>query len=302
MESTRLRFGIFELAPDTGKLAREGVPVRLQPQPAKVLALLVRRAGEVITREDLRREVWGDGTHVDFDRGLNFCIAQIRTALGDSAESPRYLQTIPKQGYRFIAPVRPADLSAGALSKVEPGLHRDSTSTEASITRSRFSALQPYILQFVVLVVVVGSVGFAVNRVFARPPTLVVIPFYNETGQPGRGGIAAALGDTLVARLAISERRSQLSVIGNAPSLRSPFAREDVQDISRKLGAEYLIIGQLKTDGARLRLVAHLIRVSDMKHLWANTYDDVSFALDAQQRAAEAVAAAVVVSLTVRDH
>ena len=102
MESTRLHFGIFELAPDTGKLAREGVPVRLQPQPAKVLALLVRRAGEVITREDLRREVWGDGTHVDFDRGLNFCIAQIRTALGDSAESPRYLQTIPKQGYRSL--------------------------------------------------------------------------------------------------------------------------------------------------------------------------------------------------------
>ena len=90
-------------------------------------------------------------------------------------------------------------------------------------------------------------------------------------------------------------------MIGNAPSLRSPFAREDVQGISRKLGAEYLIIGQLKSDGQRLRLVAHLIRVSDMKHLWANTYDDVSFALDAQQRVAESVAAAVVVSLTVQD-
>ena len=90
-------------------------------------------------------------------------------------------------------------------------------------------------------------------------------------------------------------------MIGNAPSLRSPFAREDVQGISRKLGAEYLIIGQLKSDGQRLRLVAHLIRVSDMKHLWANTYDDVGFALDAQQRVAESVAAAVVVSLTVQD-
>ena len=122
MDSTRLHFGIFELAPDTGKLAREGVPVRLQPQPAKVLALLVRRAGEVITREDLRREVWGDGTHVDFDRGLNFCIAQIRTALGDSAESPRYLQTIPKQGYRFIAPVRPA--AADGFRPAKAGLYR----------------------------------------------------------------------------------------------------------------------------------------------------------------------------------
>ena len=148
---------------------------------------------------------------------------------------------------------------------------------------------------------VVGILGFAVSRVFARPPTVVVIPFYDETGQPNRGAIAAGLGDTLVARLAIPDRRRQVSVIGNAPSLRSPFAREDVQGISRKLGAEYLIIGQLKSDGQRLRLVAHLIRVSDMKHLWANTYDDVSFALDAQQRVAESVAAAVVVSLTVRD-
>ena len=124
MDSTRLHFGIFELAPDTGKLAREGVPVRLQPQPAKVLALLVRRAGEVITREDLRREVWGDGTHVDFDRGLNFCIAQIRTALGDSAESPRYLQTIPKQGYRFIAPVRPAAAGRFHREPAKAGLYR----------------------------------------------------------------------------------------------------------------------------------------------------------------------------------
>ena len=128
-----------------------------------------------------------------------------------------------------------------------------------------------------------------------------MIPFYDETAQPNRGAIAAGLGDTLVARLAIPDRRRQVSVIGNAPSLRSPFAREDVQGISRKLGAEYLIIGQLKSDGQRLRLVAHLIRVSDMKHLWANTYDDVSFGLDAQQRVAESVAAAVVVSLTVRD-
>ena len=296
MDSTRLHFGIFELAPDTGKLAREGVPVRLQPQPAKVLALLVRRAGEVITREDLRREVWGDGTHVDFDRGLNFCIAQIRTALGDSAESPRYLQTIPKQGYRFIAPVRPAE--AGLHREpAEAGLHREPA--KAGLYRAAISRAS--IARYVAAALVVGILGFAVSRVFARPPTVVVIPFYDETAQPNRGAIAAGLGDTLVARLAIPDRRRQVSVIGNAPSLRSPFAREDVQGISRKLGAEYLIIGQLKSDGQRLRLVAHLIRVSDMKHLWANTYDDVSFALDAQQRVAESVAAAVVVSLTVQD-
>ena len=270
MSSTRARFGLFEFSPATGELVREGVPVRLQPQPAKVLALLVGRPGAVVTREELRREVWGNGTHVDFERGLNFCVAQIRTALGDSAESPRYLQTIPKQGYRFIAPVahdRPA----------EAGRHR----------------IGPYVAGALIL----GVLGFAISRVFADRPTVVVIPFYNETGAPDRAAIAAGLGDTLVARLAAPERARQLSVIGNAPVLRNPFARQDVQEISRKLGAEYLVIGQLKTDGARLRLVAHLIRVADMKHLWANTYDDDGFTLDGQKRAAEAAAAAVTATL-----
>lgn len=282
MTSTRVRFGLFDFSPATGELAREGIPVRLQPQPAKVLALLVRRPGAVVTREELRLEVWGNGTHVDFERGLNFCVAQIRGALGDSAEAPRYLQTVPKQGYRFIAPVehdRPA----------EAGLHHDMTA-KAGLHR-----LGRYVAGALILAVL----GFAISRVFADPPTVVVIPFYNETGAIDRAAIAAGLGDTVVARLAAPERSPQLSVIGNAQSLRNPFARQDVQDISRKLGAEYLIIGQLKTDGARLRLVAHLIRVSDMKHLWANTYDDERFALEAQQRVAESVAAAVVGSLTV---
>ena len=104
---TRARFGVFEFSPESGELLRDGVPVRLQPQPAKVLALLVARPGVLVTRDELQHEVWGSGTHVDFERGLNFCVAQIRTALGDSAESPRFLETIPKQGYRFIAPITP---------------------------------------------------------------------------------------------------------------------------------------------------------------------------------------------------
>ena len=100
-----MRFGLFEFDPDSGVLSREGVPVRLQPQPGRVLAILVTHAGEVVTRDALRQEVWNDGTFVDFERGLNFCIAQIRSALGDSADSPRFIETLPRRGYRFIAPV-----------------------------------------------------------------------------------------------------------------------------------------------------------------------------------------------------
>src|SRR5688572_17483385 len=104
----KVRFGQFAFAPDTGDLTRNGIPVRLQPQPARVLALLVARAGEVVSRDELRQQIWGSGTFVDFERGLNFCIAQIRSALDDSADSPRFVETLPKRGYRFIAPVTPA--------------------------------------------------------------------------------------------------------------------------------------------------------------------------------------------------
>src|SRR5688572_15802766 len=101
----RLRFGIFDLEARSGELRRDGVNVRLPPQPFKVLWLLATRAGEVVTREEIRQELWRNDTFVDFDGGLNFCTNQIRKALRDSAESPRFVHTLPRRGYRFIAPV-----------------------------------------------------------------------------------------------------------------------------------------------------------------------------------------------------
>ena len=158
-EFERLSFGIFDFDFSTRELRREGVPVRLQAQPAQVLALLIRHAGETVARETLRRELWGDDTFVDFDRNINFCIAQIRTALGDSAESPRFIQTLPKRGYRFIAP-------------------------------------------------------------------------------------------------------------GNASILRAPRQGRDLVAIGSALQAGYVVLGQVQRDGAGIRILAHLIRLPDQKHLW----------------------------------
>jgi len=104
----RLRFGEFELDPEAGELRKAGRAVRLPPQPFQVLALLARRAPAVVPREDIRREVWGEDTFVDFDQGLNSCIKQIRAALGDQAENSRFIETRPRRGYRFVAPVRKA--------------------------------------------------------------------------------------------------------------------------------------------------------------------------------------------------
>jgi len=101
-------FGPFALDLHTGELRRFGVDVNLQPQPAKLLVLLVERAGELVTREEIRRAVWGAETFVDFDQSVNFCVRQIRTALHDNANRPCYLETLPRRGYRFIAPIQPA--------------------------------------------------------------------------------------------------------------------------------------------------------------------------------------------------
>src|SRR5579862_983423 len=108
-----LRFDVFELDAGTGELRRQGERIKLQPQPFRVLELLVRRSGEVVSREEIRERIWCDDTFVDFEQGLNFCIRQIRDALGDSADAPRFIETLPRRGYRFLRPVEtpaPAEL------------------------------------------------------------------------------------------------------------------------------------------------------------------------------------------------
>src|SRR5215469_624597 len=109
-----VRFALFEMDLRSGELRKQGVKVSLQDQPFQVLALLVQRAGEVVTREELRHKLWPADTFVDFEDGLNTTIKKIRTALGDSAESPRFIETHPRRGYRFIVPVQP---SGGAASR-----------------------------------------------------------------------------------------------------------------------------------------------------------------------------------------
>src|ERR1700722_6369408 len=101
----RVRLGDSELYLDAGKLFRDGAPVKIQPQPLRLLTILLERPGEIISREKLRERVWGEATFVEFDQGLNYCIRQVRLALRDGASEPIYIETLPKQGYRFIAPV-----------------------------------------------------------------------------------------------------------------------------------------------------------------------------------------------------
>src|SRR5579863_3403252 len=115
-----LRFDVFELDAGTGELRRQGERIKLQPQPFRVLELLVRRSGEVVSREEIRGGIWSDDTFVDFEQGLNFCIRQIRDAIGDTATAPRFIETLPRRGYRFLQPVEiaaPVELKSPAKLK-----------------------------------------------------------------------------------------------------------------------------------------------------------------------------------------
>jgi DNA-binding winged helix-turn-helix (wHTH) protein/TolB-like protein len=275
--STPVSFGPFEFDPDNASLMRAGMAVRLQPQPARVLALLVRRAGQVVTREELRQEVWGDGTTVDFERGLNFCVAQVRAALGDDADSPRFVETIPRRGYRFIAPVQQA---GGALP--ERGKRRTRGTVAVALALG------------VVLVAVVGwRLGVSDGRT-----RVAVVPFDNETGDDDLDAVARGIADATVARLAAPERVERVRVIGNAAALERPRSFRDLKRIGADLNVDYILLAQMKRDDSGVRLIAHLIRTSDESHEWARSYDRPDFTLAAQAEIAESIAAETVRCLT----
>jgi DNA-binding winged helix-turn-helix (wHTH) protein/TolB-like protein len=285
-----VRFGLFELDTASGTLTREGTPVRLQPQPARVLTLLVGRAGELVTRDELRTAIWGDATYVDFERGLNFCIAQIRGALGDSADSPRFVETLPRRGYRFIAPVhQPAARNSRPVDRAAS----DGGAGPAGSGRPR----TPWVALAVALLLLVAGAAASVLRLPAAgraPIRVAVVPFDNETGSTEYDRIAGGVADATVARLAAADRLERVAVIGNAAVLRRPRAFRDLKAIGEELRADYVVLAQVKSDGGRVRLIAHLIRVSDEAHVWANTFDRPSFSLDVQSELAEAIAQSVV--------
>ena len=136
----RVRFGLFEFDLSTRELRRAGVPVHLQSQPAQVLACLIQNAGRIVSRDELRQAIWGSATFVDFDRGLNFCVAQIRSALADDANSPTYIRTIPKSGYQLIAPLEAfANARRGEEYSLDIPFHRTRPAVRANLSQTAAS-------------------------------------------------------------------------------------------------------------------------------------------------------------------
>jgi DNA-binding winged helix-turn-helix (wHTH) protein/TolB-like protein len=257
MESGRYRFGLFELNATTRELRREGALVRLQAQPTQVLACLVVHAGEVVSREELHRTIWGGDTFVDFDRGLNFCISQIRSALKDDSAQPTYVRTIPKQGYQFIAPVeRISEPAPDRQWTVEP-LRNVSTRTIVLVCAAG------------ILAVLIWGAGYKLHKRQSaiHPPIIAVLRFDNETGNADMNLFSDGLTDSVVEQL-VSASRDRYRVIGNAQILRVPRDQRDLKAVATSLHAAYAVLGQVQSNSGQIRILAHLIRLPEQTHLW----------------------------------
>jgi DNA-binding winged helix-turn-helix (wHTH) protein/TolB-like protein len=262
------RFGVFSFDSEQLELRRDGRSVRLQRQPAQLLAMLIDRAGHVVTRDELRDAIWGTDTFVDFDRGLNFCIAQIRAALSDDASTPRYVRTIPKKGYEFICPIEAVASADDARQRTLSG-----PSTKASGRRAAIVA--GFALAGFAILTAAAWLVYSRGASQGHKLIVAVVRFDNETGDPSLTRFSDYLTDNLVEQLTVSGM-GVYEVVGNAAILRGPRQGRDLRAIAESLGAAYVVIGQVQGDSTGVRVLGHLIHLPEQTHVTVSRFDNVS--------------------------
>jgi len=266
-----VRFADFDFDMRTGELRRNRTSLKLQPQPAKVLALLVSRPGEIVTRQDLAQQVWGSETFVDFEQGLNFAIRQIRSALEDDAEHPQFLETLPKRGYRFTASVIGAppsqiEIPAPSLAPFPP----------------RRRLLLRYGLAFMTIAAAALTLALTLdwghlrqrlsNRATSAPriESLAVLPLHNLSHDPEQEYFSDGMTDELITELA---KFGGLRVTSHTSVERYKDTRQPLPEIARELGVDAVVEGTVTRSGDRVRITAQLIDGRSDRHLWAESYE-----------------------------
>ncbi len=272
----------------------------------KLLELLLERPGEVVTREELRSRVWPNESFGDFDQAVNIAIAKLRSALGDSAENPRYIETLPKRGYRFIAEVsvveadasviRPGSV-AGDLAGTAPGQQVHAAGVAVAPQRRRGLARRLAVLVVLVLSVAILAVWLYRSRGYARTGirSLVVLPLDNLSGEASQDYFADGMTDELITDLA---QISALRVISRTSAMVYKGARKPLPQIARELNVDAVVEGTVLRSGDQVRITAQLIQASDDKHLWAESYEgNVRDTLALQNRVARAIAEQIRINL-----
>ncbi len=292
MQSQRslYRFGPYELRPDTRELYKNNIRLRVRPQPFLVLKVLAERARDVVTREELRALLWPAETFVDFEQGLNTAMKELRAVLSDSAESPRYIETLPKMGYRLMVP---AEVEAATDSVASDPQESGAVPSDAAVwpaTERRKQVKKPlaawnwWMWATAIIVLAVAATGFGVKWTHAREAArnralavngrtmLAVLPFENLTGDAGQDYFSDGLTEEMIAQLGRLDPH-RLGVIARTSVMHYKQDRSRLDKIGRELGVQYVLEGSVRRDAGHVRVSAQLIQVNDETHVWAHQYD-----------------------------
>lgn len=317
----RLSTGLFEIDLNACEVHKSGRKLPMQEQPFRVLAMLLERTGEVVTREELQARLWPADTYVGFDEGINTAIRKLRLAFGDSAENPRFIETVPRRGYRFIAPL---SITPRADSPLEPASEASSAPTstgdgegpppetdrqeEDASLRTPASRVLGWPLALrtsvaVALVFILASVGYLIrSRSSPYSPSrrvmLAVLPFNNLSGDANQEYIADGLTEETITDLG-QLSPAEMGVIARTSAMAYKHTDKTVSQIGHELEVDYVLEGSIRSEGGKARVSAQLIRVSDQTHLWAKNYDrDLHDLLNIENELGQTIAQQVQVNLS----
>jgi TolB-like protein/DNA-binding winged helix-turn-helix (wHTH) protein len=274
----RLKFGVFEADFRTGELTKHGKRIRLQEQPFQLLAMLLDQPGELVTREELHRRLWPQ-TIVDFDHGLNKAISKIREALGDSAENPRFIETVARRGYRFLADV--------AVVYDQPERQTDAGTPEGVPSRALTLKLFGFAAALI-LAIYLSWIFYPWPQSLSPIHSLAVLPLKNLSGDASQDYFADGMTDELIAHLG---QISALRVISRTSAMTYKNGDKPLAEIARELNVEAVVEGSVLRSGDRVRIIAQLIQVPADTHIWADSYEgDLRDTLALQTRVARSIA------------
>jgi DNA-binding winged helix-turn-helix (wHTH) protein/TolB-like protein len=263
------RFGLFQVDSDCGKLLRQGVPVRLQEQPLRVLCLLLDRPGEIVSREELRQSLWPEGTYVEFDGSLNAALKRLRFALGDAADNPIFIETVPRRGYRFIAPVE-REQAAESAERVTPS----ATVPVSAPLGNRPVPISPlrfwpwWALAALALVVSFAGWRYPRKKPSIPPPSprvIAVLPFSNQGAGPDFDYLRYAIANDLVTDLTYTH---SVSVRPFASTSRYGSQLVDPEAVGKELRVTHVVAGGFLLDKQNLRINLELIDVQQNQPVW----------------------------------
>jgi TolB-like protein/DNA-binding winged helix-turn-helix (wHTH) protein len=279
------RFGAFEVDLRSGEVHKHGIRLKLQDQPFRVLALLLEHSGDVVTREELRQKLWPADTFVDFDTGLNSAIKKLRDVLGDSAEEPRYIETLPRRGYRFIGelkngvPERGVEASSETAVAPEFPVVASSVASDAQSASRRLPfrkilklSLAGVICFTVLLTVALRTSAWRKSRVGgapARVQSIAVLPLENLSGDPSQEYFADGMTDALITKLAGIR---ELRVISRTSTMLYKGTRKTLPEIARELNVDAVVEGTVARSKDQVKISAQLIYAPTDGHLWSASF------------------------------